>query len=76
MVKMSVESPNEAAGCQRFSSGQAQSNYARAAKHGPAALHHRTRFSRHWLTPALFEGAGSKSGKEALSLRFESKYAK
>src|SRR5262244_1738385 len=38
MVKMSVDFPNEAAGCQRFLSGRAQSNYARGGKHGPAAM--------------------------------------
>src|SRR5262249_22696099 len=44
MVKMSVDFPNEAARCQRFLSGLAQSNYVRGGKHGPAAMRQRAHF--------------------------------
>src|SRR4029453_18792496 len=37
MVKMSVDFPNEAARCQRFSSGRAQSNFDAQGKPGPVA---------------------------------------
>jgi hypothetical protein len=38
MVKMSVDFPNEAARCQRFLSGGAQSDFGRRGENGPAGL--------------------------------------
>ena len=38
---MSVDFPNEAARCQRFSSRRSQSSFARAGKDGPAAMRRR-----------------------------------
>src|SRR5215469_7135763 len=44
MVKMSVDFPNEAARCQRFLSGRAQTYFARHGKGGPADRRSRTSF--------------------------------
>ena len=64
---MSVDFPNEAAGCQRFLSGQAQSNYARAGKHGPAAGGQRIHSPRYWATYLLIRKGRAPIAAKKLS---------